>query len=110
VAVTPEDVRRVAELAHLGLDPDQVVGLTAELNTILDHMDALRAAPAVDLSPASDPVGGTPLRADEPPGDPLHSPPATNAPAWETGFFTVPRLASHDDTAPGTAREGGDSA
>jgi aspartyl/glutamyl-tRNA(Asn/Gln) amidotransferase C subunit len=109
VAVTPEDVRRVAQLAGLGLDPDQVVGLTAELNGILEHMEALRAAPAADGSPESDP-GGTPLRVDEPPSDPLQAPPATIAPAWEAGFFTVPRLTSHEETTPGTARGGGETA
>ena len=43
MAVSEDDVRRVAELARLGLEPDRLQLLVGELNGILVHMDELRA-------------------------------------------------------------------
>ena len=40
VAVSHEDVRHIAALARLGLEPDRVTLLVGELNGILAHMDA----------------------------------------------------------------------
>jgi aspartyl-tRNA(Asn)/glutamyl-tRNA(Gln) amidotransferase subunit C len=104
VSVSPAEVRRVAELARLGLTPAEVERLTAELNRVLEHVDALgeveveagtarRDVPDdPDSTPATQP---SPLRPDDPGPDPLAAPPGSMAPAWADGFFTVPRLASH---------------
>jgi aspartyl-tRNA(Asn)/glutamyl-tRNA(Gln) amidotransferase subunit C len=103
MAVTPEEVRRVGELARLTLDPAEVEELTAQLNGILGHMEALAAAPDGGPSPTDEADSAAPLRADEPGPDPLRFPPDQLAPAWEAGFFTVPRLASHEDADSATA-------
>lgn len=114
MAVTPEEVRAVAELARLRLESEEVEGLTAQLNGILQHVDELQAA---DVSEAGD-VGrsdrataetGTPLRDDEPGPDPLARPPRALAPAWEHGFFTVPRLAALDADALDAAADPGEA-
>lgn len=44
MAVSERDVRHVAQLARLGLDPARVEALVHELNGILAHMDALAGA------------------------------------------------------------------
>jgi aspartyl-tRNA(Asn)/glutamyl-tRNA(Gln) amidotransferase subunit C len=97
VGVSAEQVRRIAELAALAIQEDQIVGLTAQLNGILEHMRALDAAAKldVDLDRAADSAGATPLRPDDPGADPLAGPLASMAPGWDQDFFTVPQLASH---------------
>ena len=41
MSVTNDDVRHIAALARLGLEPDRVALLATELNGILAHMDVL---------------------------------------------------------------------
>ena len=41
MAVTERDVRHVAALARLGIDPTRLPSLVAELNGILEHMEVL---------------------------------------------------------------------
>lgn len=97
--VSREDVLRVAVLARLRLGPEEVERYTAQLNSILDHIDALGraegAAPA-----AAEPVDWpAPLREDGGRADALAVPPAALAPAWAEGFFAVPRLPALDAAA-----------
>jgi aspartyl-tRNA(Asn)/glutamyl-tRNA(Gln) amidotransferase subunit C len=98
VAVSADDVRHVAELARLGLDPARIEELVRELNGILAHVDELSA---VDLSthppPDAEPAEDVPLRADEVAPALLHTSREHFAPATRDGFFLVPRLATHDD-------------
>jgi aspartyl-tRNA(Asn)/glutamyl-tRNA(Gln) amidotransferase subunit C len=96
VALTTAEVRRIAALAMLRLGDDEVETITRQLNTILEHVDALESAGAVDTEPLEDGLERTPLRPDEPGADPLATEPGTGAPGWDSGFFAVPRLASHD--------------
>ena len=112
MSVTEQDVRHVAALARLGLEPDRVAPLVAELNGILAHMDVLskvdtKSVPrAVGVS-----AGGTPLREDSGPQIPLARPREAFAPASRDGFFLVPRLASHaalGASADGRAADGVD--
>lgn len=99
-------VRRIAELARLELDDDEVRRLAGELASILGHFEALDEAEAEgagagegadvdgeagdavhrDLSPR--------LRTDVPSSDPLGRPPSETAPDWRDGYFVVPRLAA----------------
>ena len=102
MAVTPEDVRRVATLARLRLDEGDVEAMTRQLNSILEHVDELEKVQLPgDMGDAPD--GRAPLRPDDPAADPLARPPEDLAPGWQEGFFTVPRLASHDQDEAGGA-------
>ena len=96
MAVTESDVRRVAELARLGLPDARVPALAAELNTILDHMAILSR---VDTTAAGEAAGvgdgGMPLRADGGAPYPLARAVSAFAPATRDGFLLVPRLATH---------------
>ena len=100
MAVTEKDVRHVAQLARLGVEPAQLSRLVAELNGILGHMDVLQQV-ALDATEAhggavSGPaVQGMPLRPDSAPPVPLLVPRESFAPATRDGFFLVPRLATH---------------
>ena len=93
-----DDVRHIAGLARLGLDPERVPSLVAELNRILDHMDVLRGVPSrPDQRVTGVSAGGMPLREDVGPAIPLARPRDEFAPAMRDGFFMVPRLATHED-------------
>lgn len=98
MAVSDDDVRHVAALARLGLEPDRVQLLAQELNAILGHMDVLAAVDtsAIDLHARAD-GDGMPLRPDEGPALPLLRPRGDVAPQMRDGFFLVPRLATHED-------------
>jgi len=97
MAVSERDVRRVAELARLGLEPDRVRVLVEELNGILAHMDELRAADTSGVDPALVATGiEAPLR-DDIPRATANVDIASFAPQVADGFFLVPRLASHEE-------------
>ncbi len=100
VSVTDEDVRHIAGLARLGLPTERIPSLVAELNRILEHMDALQAVPTRPEQRVSGvSAGGMPLREDAGPPIALARPRDEFAPIMRDGFFIVPRLATHEDSA-----------
>ncbi len=94
--VTTADVLHVAALARLRLRPEEVERLTGQLNDILSHVAELALAETAEVEPEPATEWPAPLRPDGALPDRLHLPPAELAPAWEDGFFTVPRLAALD--------------
>ena len=96
MAVSLDDVRHIAALARLGLADARARALTAEMNTILGHMDELSTVDTSSVAGADDGVAGMPLRADAPPPDRLTRGPDGFAPSMRDGFFLVPRLATHE--------------
>jgi aspartyl-tRNA(Asn)/glutamyl-tRNA(Gln) amidotransferase subunit C len=98
MAVTIEDVRHIASLARLGLDDTRAAAIVGELNTILQHMDALSKVDTQGIEPVAG-VGasGAPLAHDSGPSQPLASAISDFAPRSRDGFFLVPRLATHED-------------
>ena len=108
--VTLADVRHVAQLARLGLTDDRAGELVRDLNTILEHMEALSRADTDGVAEAAG-VGaaqclhaaGMRLREDKGPAIPLAEPPASFAPEFRDGLFLVPRLATHEDAEESSA-------
>ena len=92
--VTPDDVRRIASLARIGVSDAGVSDLVRELSGILDHMEVLSRVNE-EVPPTR--RDGMPLAPDEPPSVGLQRPREDFAPAMRDGFFLVPRLATHDD-------------
>jgi len=100
MAVTRQDVLHVAALARLDLTTEEVERFTAQLNDILVHVEELRTVDVegvVGVGCAG--VGEAPLRGEDWPADVMVRPPSELAPAWEAGFFTVPRIAALDASA-----------
>jgi aspartyl-tRNA(Asn)/glutamyl-tRNA(Gln) amidotransferase subunit C len=97
MAVTREDVKHVAALARLGLTDERAGQLTAQLNTILQHMEVLARVDTSRLEPVVG-VGAesAPLQDDKGPAVSLDRPIDEFAPQMRDGFFIVPRLASHE--------------
>jgi aspartyl-tRNA(Asn)/glutamyl-tRNA(Gln) amidotransferase subunit C len=93
VAITRDDVRRVAALARLRLKPDEEERLAADLDKILDAFAKLQALDTTGVPPARALAEATtPLRDDA-----VTNPPATddllmNAPAPEGRYFRVPKI------------------
>jgi aspartyl-tRNA(Asn)/glutamyl-tRNA(Gln) amidotransferase subunit C len=99
VSVTRDDVKHVAALARLSMTDDRADQFTAQLNTILAHMDVLARVDTARLEPVIG-VGaeGAPLQEDEGPSVKLEHPIGEIAPSTRDGFFLVPRLSTHEAT------------
>ena len=93
MSVTPVDVAKIAALARLELEEQEVERLTTELNGILQHVDQLTSLDLAETSDlrlqGRDSLSSTrPEAAEEP--DALDLPPASFAPDWRQNFFVVP--------------------
>ena len=100
--VNESDVLHIAALARLGVAPERVPSLVAELNGILTHMDALTAAKTKGVVPVSS-IGAAaqPLREDGGVPYPLERSLENFVPAMREGLILVPRLATHEEAGEG---------
>jgi aspartyl-tRNA(Asn)/glutamyl-tRNA(Gln) amidotransferase subunit C len=85
-----DEARRIAALAQLQFDEAALDQMAVEMTAILSYVDQLQE---LDLPEAEEAASRpTPLRTDTP-----HLPldrhdVERNAPAWQDGFFVVPRV------------------
>ncbi|WP_049923299.1 Asp-tRNA(Asn)/Glu-tRNA(Gln) amidotransferase subunit GatC [Halopiger djelfimassiliensis] len=87
-AVSPEEVRHVAELARVDLDDDEVDQFTRQFADILEYFETLDEVPSVDREADLANV----MRPDEE-RDSLESAEALrNAPEAEDGYFKGPNV------------------
>lgn len=102
MAVTRDDVVHVAKLARLGMTPERADALSAQLNTILGHMDVLSKVDTTQLEPVVG-VGAqsAPLQPDTGLPVSLVRPLGDIAPSMRDGFFLVPRLTTHETVGEG---------
>ncbi|MEO6864619.1 MAG: Asp-tRNA(Asn)/Glu-tRNA(Gln) amidotransferase subunit GatC [Gemmatimonadaceae bacterium] len=98
MAVSETDVRKIADLARLSLVDQDVAAVTAQLNSILSHMDVLTKVntSSVDLPTDAD-VDGAALRGDSVAPHPMNTTAPVLAPQSRDGFILVPRLATHEE-------------
>jgi aspartyl-tRNA(Asn)/glutamyl-tRNA(Gln) amidotransferase subunit C len=96
--VTVQDVRRVADLAHLELAPEETGGMLRDLNAILDYVaelneiDTAGVQPLAQVSELQTGVSATALRQDLlvpslDRGAVMHGAPETDG-----AFFKVPKV------------------
>ncbi|HWG35310.1 MAG TPA: Asp-tRNA(Asn)/Glu-tRNA(Gln) amidotransferase subunit GatC [Gemmatimonadaceae bacterium] len=110
MAVTETDIRKIADLARLSLADEEVPAMTAQLNSILAHMDVLTRVDTASVAEAgADAItsaiavardvksGGAPLRGDAVAPFPMDATAPMLAPDSEDGFILVPRLSTHED-------------
>jgi aspartyl-tRNA(Asn)/glutamyl-tRNA(Gln) amidotransferase subunit C len=93
VAITREQVRRVASLARLRLEPDEEERLTADLDHILAAFTRLEALDTTGIEPMAH-VEDVPVPMRD---DAVTNPPAgdgllVNAPARDGRLFRVPKI------------------
>lgn len=53
VSVDRDVVERVAELSHIGLEPDEIPRLAREMSTVLEHVGRLQAVDTSGVAPTS---------------------------------------------------------
>jgi len=100
MALTKDDVARIARLARLELTEEQSVAMESELNQVLALIETLQAVDTTGVEPLTHPLSALEeielrLREDEP--VPAHDISQrellmSNAPAQEQGLFLVPRV------------------
>src|SRR5689334_5591772 len=91
--LTPEEVRHVALLARLGLEPGDEESYAERLSGILQHIDRLQELNTDDIPPTAQVVEvAATLREDEPRPCLTQEEALANAPAAVDGFFRVPSI------------------
>jgi len=93
VAITRDEVRRVAALARLRLEPAEEERLTADLDHILEAFERLRALDTSAVPPTAHVEDFSAcLRADEVLNPPADEALLANAPARDGRLFRVPKI------------------
>jgi aspartyl-tRNA(Asn)/glutamyl-tRNA(Gln) amidotransferase subunit C len=98
MAVTREDVRRVAALARLDLREDEEEALVAELNEILAYVEKLRELDLEGVEPLTHGQAGEgTLREDRVAASLTQAEALAGAPASAEGHFAVPQIVRLED-------------
>jgi aspartyl-tRNA(Asn)/glutamyl-tRNA(Gln) amidotransferase subunit C len=93
MSLSPEEVKKIAHLARLAVDTDQLAKLGRELSTILDLVAQMDAAEADDVVPMAHPLEmAQRLRDDAVTETNRRDAYQANAPAVENGLFLVPKV------------------
>ncbi|MGM0606310.1 MAG: Asp-tRNA(Asn)/Glu-tRNA(Gln) amidotransferase subunit GatC [Halobacteriota archaeon] len=87
-SVDAEDVRHVADLARVNLDPDEIEQFAEQFADILSYFDALDEVPEVEQEPELVNV----MRADEVSASLTQEAALENAEATEDGYFKGPKV------------------
>jgi len=93
MAVTKEEVEKIADLARLEFNASEIEHLTKEMNQILLHMDKLNELDTSNVEPLSHPIEmKNVFREDELKPSIKREDALKNAPGKDEEFFTVPKV------------------
>jgi aspartyl-tRNA(Asn)/glutamyl-tRNA(Gln) amidotransferase subunit C len=93
VPLSKDEVRHVAMLARLGLEPGDEEFYAGQLSGILEHIDRLQQLDTEDIPPTAQVVEiASRLREDQPRPCLSQEEALANAPAVVDGFFRVPSI------------------
>ncbi|WP_375191641.1 Asp-tRNA(Asn)/Glu-tRNA(Gln) amidotransferase subunit GatC [Marinobacter sp.] len=93
MTISREDIEKVAVLARIRVDEEQVSALEKDLGNILDLVDQLAAADTESVEPMAHPLNAVQrLRADEVTETNQRESFQAIAPATENGLYLVPRV------------------
>ncbi|MGO1501656.1 MAG: Asp-tRNA(Asn)/Glu-tRNA(Gln) amidotransferase subunit GatC [Marinobacter sp.] len=93
MTISREDIEKVAVLARIRLDEEQIPALENDLGNILSLVDQLSAADTDNVEPLSHPLDAVQrLRADEVTESNQREAFQAIAPATENGLYLVPRV------------------
>jgi aspartyl-tRNA(Asn)/glutamyl-tRNA(Gln) amidotransferase subunit C len=91
--VAPEQVKHVADLARLNIDPEAVQKLSGQVAAILAYVDTLNEVDTRDVPPTSHAIELNNTFRSDTAHDHLPVDQAlANAPVRENGFFVVPKV------------------
>lgn len=93
MTISREDIEKVAVLARIRLDEEQIPALEKDLGNILSLVDQLSAADTDNVEPLAHPLDAVQrLRADEVTESNQREAFQAIAPAVENGLYLVPRV------------------
>lgn len=97
MALTPQDIERIARLARLALTPAESTCMLTQLNGFFDIVEKMRAVDTSGLTPLAHPVAAIEnqalrLRADLVSEPDQRQANQLSAPAVERGLFLVPKV------------------
>ena len=93
MSLSPEQVRQVAHLARLQLNPEQVEGYARQLSDILEMVDRLSSANTADVAPMAHPLEMTQrLRVDAVSEPNRRDEYQAIAPQVQDGLYLVPKV------------------
>jgi aspartyl-tRNA(Asn)/glutamyl-tRNA(Gln) amidotransferase subunit C len=93
VTISRKDIEKVAVLARIRVDDEQVSALEKDLGNILDLVDQLAAADTDSVEPMAHPLNAVQrLRADEVTETNQREAFQAIAPSTENGLYLVPRV------------------
>lgn len=98
MSVSRDEVLRIARLAELDVDEEALPLLVEHLSRILDYVAQLQEVPAGEtVRPFTSGPDAVRLRPDEVRPWPLAFGPERMAPAFQDGFFVVPKLSQFEE-------------
>ena len=97
MALTPDDISRIANLARLELNPDQAARMLTQMNDFFGIVEQMRAVDTGTLEPLAHPVAAMGeialrLRPDQVSEPSQREANQRSAPAVERGLFLVPKV------------------
>jgi aspartyl-tRNA(Asn)/glutamyl-tRNA(Gln) amidotransferase subunit C len=93
VRIDAKEVLRIARLAHLDLAEEEIARLSAELSSILSHVEMLRSVDTQGVAETFHPLEyGGPMRADDTVASLGAAEATRGAPGGAAGAFLVPRI------------------
>jgi len=93
MAVTKQEVEKIAELARLEFNESEIEHLTKDMNQILHHMDKLNELDTSNVEPLSHPIEvKNVFREDELKPSTKREDALRNAPDKDDEFFKVPKV------------------
>ena len=97
MSLTPEDIRRLAQLARLDLEHADAVRTLSQLNGIFSLVEQLQAVDTIGIEPLSHPLAtiqamSLRLRTDQVTETDQREANMANAPQQEDGLFLVPKV------------------
>jgi len=95
--ITPDDVRRIAALANIGLSDTEVKQMAGELDRIVDFVEQLKSVDTKGVPPTDQVTGLVDVfRPDTVRSDLSRKELLANAPDQQDGFFKVKRVLDND--------------
>lgn len=93
MSIDSATVKKVARLARIRVEEDEVAAWAAELSKILALVEQLDEVPTDDVAPMTSVVAlDAPLRADKVTDGGMQQKILVNAPEAAAGFFVVPKV------------------
>lgn len=93
MALSPQEVAKIAHLSRLQVTAEEEAAFTSSLNTILSLVDELQAADTTGIAPMAHPLDATQVLREDVVTETNHRDAYQQiAPATENGLYLVPKV------------------